>query len=339
VVTVRGSHVLVATVGLVALFMAGVWFASQGLRQDYHVLSPGDVPRPDADLGPRHAVWLEQHGIYGASEAFPLAQLGSKTAKPIELESQNASLQFPILTSGKWAAWVEGAGPFRVRAWDLDANRSIAIGDAGDNLTLPGRTMEGPRLVALGAHAGRTGAWIVTLPDDPSLPAVLAPLDLPAEARAPLRLAGGMLWGWTNGSATNATIRGWPLDGSAPLAFDAGGPVVSLDSDGRTVAWTRDLGKVRGVAWRDVANGTAGATDPRQGDQHDPAVDEGRVIYIGDDTLVHLRDLVTGKGQVLPARDEENVHLRLLGPWALWLSGTLQGHNVFLTPAPAAGAS
>lgn len=336
----RGAVLVIALAAGIGLFMAAVAIVGSELRQEYHVASRGQAERTDLDLAADRVVWLEQVFLDGkgggAVKAYEPA-----TRTRATLEARNASLDQPIVANEAWAAWVEGAGPHRVRF--VGGGRDAFLGGAGDDLTLPGRALEGDTLLVAGTHAGEDGLWRADLRDGTlermklvSAPSILsgATTDWASlQPRPPLRLAAGRVW-WFEG----ATLHAWDLARGEPLpSLGAGGRVLSLDADRDLVAWTEDHGLERRVAFAFLGNGTRGEVTSFPGDQHDPAVNGTRVAFFQADGLVRLKDLGSGEERVLPARDPHNLEPRLSATWAAWLSRTLEGHNVVLVPVGPRG--
>lgn len=322
---VRGPTAVVAMLGAAVLLMTLFFLLGEELRQEYHVLSRGDKERFDADLGDGFAAWVEDAEPGGAVLANAV---GRRTA--LTLEPRNASTAHPVVAEGPWVAWVEPASGVRVaHVRFVEGRPEHAFLPPIAGAWLPGRSMapgvlvvvqntsEGPRAVqyALPPDVASFGGWNGT--------PVSAPTD------RPVHVAGGRAW-WADG----ASIRGAWLDGRrAEVEVPAGGNVTEFDVDGDLVAWAEDRGRIRRVMWADVGNGTRGEVSGFEGDQHGPAVNGTRVVLVQRDGLVRLKDLATGAERVLPARTQENIHLRLGREHALWLSGTIEGHNVFLVPA------
>jgi hypothetical protein len=332
----RGATVIIVVIAFSVIFAVAVALVGQGLRQDYRVPSRGDTERTDVDLTDARVVWVER--VSGSASPGAVVSYDIATRARTTLEADGASMEFPILADEDWAAWVVGSGPHLVRVHDFRANRTSTLGHAGDDVWLPGRTLGDGQLLIAGTMAGARGVWRVVLATEES-----APLKLVSEARvldgstlawdaasppSPLAFAGGKAWWWSN-----ATIAGYDLEAGLGLApFDVGGPVVGLDADRAALAWDEDHGRVRRVGFMSLANGTRGEVSAFPYDQHGAAVNGTRVAFVQHDGLVRVKDLVTQEERVLPARTQENLHIRLAPSWAAWLSGTIEGHNVVLTP-------
>ncbi|MCA1814196.1 MAG: hypothetical protein LC624_09640, partial [Halobacteriales archaeon] len=119
------------------------------------------------------------------------------------------------------------------------------------------------------------------------------------------------------------------------VSFDRMNATVgSADTDGEHVVWHLDPrpgGPRRAyISASDVRVRVELAAPP--GQAWSPVVSNERVALTQNDGLVRLLDLASGASRVLPARDQENVEVRLRGDAAVWLSGTLEGHNVLLVP-------
>lgn len=325
---VPGKAVLAGLFVLVALFMAGVWVVSDSLRQEYRVASRGDTERTDLDLTDERVVWLEDVHPGGAVMAYDIP-----SRKRATLEPRNASLEHPVLLDGDLAAWVERGpdGFLRVVVHDFARGGTSRLGAAGDDLTLPGRVLDRDVL-------GR-GALLVrgTLRGDSAVRVYHVPLadggfyaehGLPVER--PLVLSRGRAW-WADGPFVKPYDLGQDRE-LPPLA--AGGNVTEFDVEGDVVVWAEDRGLVRRVHWARYGRdfGSAGEVSGFEGDQHGPAVNGSRVVFVQRDGLVRFKDLESGAERVLPARTQENIHLRLAQRWAGWLSGTIEGHNVLLVP-------
>lgn len=317
---VPGYVVVLVCAVAIGLFMFGVAKVGTDLRPDYHVVSgPDDTERYQVDLSDARVVWLEKVKEGVAVMQYDIASKARKV-----LEPSQAAPSFPVLLDSAWVAWVEGRGPYHVAAMNLPSGAKEVIGDTPDNVTLPGRTLDGDMLLVAGTMHEVAGWWLVHLgTQEPAR--LLGPLP----ARGPVAMSGGLVW-WGNGTALVAvdTERGGPVH-----VLDAGGRVLEVDARGDLVVWTADLGPIRGVRYANLTTGLQGNVTGVAGDQHSPAVDGTRVAFVQWDGLVRLADLANGGERVLPARDQENLHPRLTASWVAWLSGTLEGHNVLLVPA------
>ena len=322
---VRGAWIVVAIIGASVAVMSLFFLLGEGLRQEYHVPSRGDRERYDLDLTEERVVWLE----WGGKVLW--APLGPTRRQPLVLEEANASLVHPVLAEGTLAAWVEGRGPLQVRVHDFALNASVTLGDParGDSLLLPGRTLDGRTLLVAGRWNGTGGLFAATFGEDLSYD--VTPVDglfQEAAPRGPLLLADGQVW-WAEGLQVHLA----PLGNLAERrTFDAGGRVVNLTAEGDLVAWAEERGTYRRVIIANLSSGNQTEASTFPADQREPALNGTRVLFVQHDGLVRLVDLATGEERVLPARNQENVHLRLGPSWAAWLSGTIEGHNVFLVP-------
>ncbi|HEV8360781.1 MAG TPA: hypothetical protein VGR28_10045 [Candidatus Thermoplasmatota archaeon] len=330
--------VLFAAVGAIAIATA---LYGSSVRQDYRVASRGDLERTSVDLTDTRVVWVEQVRTTpprGAVVAYDIA-----TRTRAVLDDGNASLAYPVAVDGDLAAWVVGDGPFAVRVYDFATKSSFLVGGGqGDNITLPGRTLEDRALLVAGSLGGGGPLVYVVQVDErdethtSKLKLTSAPRILdgsvfewnPERPPSPLVVSAGRAWWWANHTIVGAGLGSAP----SPRSFEAGGPVVGLDADGDLLTWDEDQGRIRRVMFHDLRNGTQGEVTTIPYDQHGAAVNGTRVALVQHDGLVRLKDLATGAERVLPARTQENLGIRLAPHWAVWLSGTIEGHNVLVVP-------
>lgn len=331
---VPGPRLVLALAFLVGLFMAGVWVASQGVRQDYAVPSRGDTERAGLDLTDEHVVWLEAVPRGVAVVAYDIA-----ARQRLTLEPANASLKHPVAADGDLAAWTErvptggGAWRYRVVVHDLARGARVWETPLHDNVTLPGRTLEGEALVtrgclSAGCEEGGDGTFVGATRLGAGAGGIVA---LPAPTDRPLLLARGRLW-WADGDTLRSIDT---LARQEPLAVHASGPIAGFDADGDVVAWAEARGGLRRVAFAALGNGTRGEASAFEGDQQSPAVNGSRIAFVQRDGLVRLVDVASGEERVLPARTQDNVDVRLAPHWAAWLSRTIGGRNVMLVPLGA----
>ncbi|HVE53669.1 MAG TPA: hypothetical protein VNB23_09830 [Ramlibacter sp.] len=312
---------MVAVIGASIAIMSAFFLLGEGLREEYHVPSRGDRERYDLDLTDERVVWLEAGG------KVLWAPLGPTKRLPLTLETRNASLEYPVLAEGPLVAWTETSGVVRVH--DFARNATVTVGDLeqSDALVLPGRTLDGRTLVVSGRLAGTGGLFAVSIAENLSYTITPVPQGRPEARTAEIVLAAGRVV-WAEGS----DVRILPLTGGEVRSFTANGTVVNLTADGDLVAWAEQHGNFRRVVVANLSDGSQREASAFGADQYQPALNGTRLLFVQRDGLVRLVDLVSGAERVLPARNQENVHLRLGTSWAAWLSGTIEGHNVFTVP-------
>jgi hypothetical protein len=314
----RGRLLVLVLLVAVGLFMAAVAIVGIGLRQDYRIASKGEGERTGLDLTDERVAWLE---VPGKVWAYDIAGRRSEL-----LEASDASSDRPIALTVTHAAWVEGPAPFRVALHDFRNGTTWRLGAPGGNLTLPGRTLAAEGVLVAGSVGNASGLWWYDLGN---LTLQRAAVQAPADA--PMRLAWPRAFWLAQGRLHVADAR----TGVEQAPVEDAAPVAGFDADGDLVAWHDDPRPAapRRVSFLDLGSGARGEVSAFPGQQWDPAVAGIKVAFLQNDGLVRLKDLATGQERVLPARDQENVRVRLAPHWAAWLSGTIEGHNVLLTPA------
>lgn len=322
---------VLALLVLSTAFMAAFFLVGEDLRQDYRVASRGDRERTAIALTDTHVAWLEDAQPGGAVLVYDLA-----TKKRITLEPRNATLHGPLAMSGDLVAWMDNAtGAPRIRVHDLAKNASAYAGAPGDALVLLNRSLVGRTLLAWGSVVGesRVGLWRLEVSVSGEGFGGTATAAVPVAATPDATLSGGRVW-WRDGAALHAADA---ITGAPGANLTATGPVTHFDVAGDLVVWSEVSGNHRRAFWANLANGTRGAVSASPADQNIPAVHGSQVIFVQHDGLVRWVDLASGRERVLPARTQENRNLDLTATMASWLSGTIDGHNVFLTPVPPAG--
>jgi hypothetical protein len=327
----------VLVVGLVvasALFMGLFYLVGEDLRVEYHVLSRGDKERHALALGADKVAWLEEAPDGSAGVLW--SELTNRKRLPHTIEVRGASPHHGIAVDGDLVAWTHrsATGSWEVRVHDTATNRTVAITDARDNLTLAGRTLArteaGGVAIVRGTWEGEPTALVVHLARNAQgirADGVQALEGVPGNAS--LLLEDGRLW-WAHGSE----LRSIALATQEPLPpLWANRTIVSFDVDGPRAAWAEDHGLWRRVVVHDLRTGAQGEASAFPADQRSPALNGTRLAFVQHDGLVRLVDLATGAEKVLPARNQENIHVRLNEGHAAWLSGTILGHNVLLVPA------
>lgn len=314
---VRGLWVVLLLVGASVGFMAVFFLVGEELRQDYHVLSRGDRERTDVALTPDRVVWLE-HFPNGASVlSFELSELASRIRNRTALADLTALPDSRVAASGARTAWTTRDG---VVVHDGPTNTTRSFSGA----RLPGPALEG-RLLVLDGGAGFAGMRLFDLDVQTFAPDGGIPLAIPAGADVQVD-QGRAFW------AEGAQLHVLDLRSMARSQLMAGGNITSFDADGARVVWAEDHGRIRRVVLAELPGGERREVSSFTSDQHRPAINGTRVAFVQHDGLVRLHDLASGEERVLPARTQENRSLRLGADWAVWLSGTIEGHNVLLVP-------